>query len=88
MLLAQCLNKQNHPEKGEEMIRRHLFNDPHHISSLIILTESLLMQSRTIDAEEALSKANELDIRGQHRATLQKLGTYINKSYKEHLVKD
>ena len=88
MLLAQCFNKQNHPEKGEEMIRRQLYNNSDHIPSLIILIESLLMQFRTIDAEEFLNKANRLDVSGLHRTTLQKLRTYIDKSYSQHLIID
>ena len=48
------------------------------------------MQQRTIDAEEFLNKAESLDESKKHRTILynENYGTYIDKSYSEHLIID
>ena len=86
ILLAQCHNKQNQPEKGEDIIRKQLFITPNHIPSLIILTESLLMQSRYIDAEAFLNQANHLDTENKHKRTINKMRQIIQKNYNKHLI--
>jgi len=86
ILLAQCHNKQNEPEKGEETIRKQLFITPNHVPSLIVLTESLLLQSRHIDAEAFLNQADQLDTEKKHKRTINKLRHIIQKSYNQNLI--
>ena len=88
VLLAQCHNKQKQPEKGEEIIRKQLFITPHHVPALIVLTESLLLQSRHIDAEVFLNQADQLDIHNKHKGPIKTLRRIIQKSYDQHLVGD
>ncbi len=88
ILLAQCYNKQNLPLKGEETIRKRLFIDPDHIPSLIVLTESLLIQSRVIDAETFLSQAESIDKNGKHKLTTQRLRNVIEKNYSKYILAD
>ena len=88
ILLAQCHNKQNQPEKGEETIRKQLFITPNHIPALIVLTESLLLQSRYIDAEAFLNQADQLDTKNKHKTTIKKLRSVIQKNYTKHLIAD
>lgn len=86
ILLAQCHNKQNEPKKGEETIRKQLFITPNHVPSLIVLTESLLLQSRHIDAEAFLNQADQLDTEKKHKRTINKLRHIIQKSYNQNLI--
>ena len=86
ILLAQCHNKQNEPEKGEDAIRKQLFITPNHVPSLIVLTESLLLQSRYIDAEAFLNQADHLDKENKHKKTINKLRQIIQKNYNKHLI--
>ena len=88
VLLAQCHNKQQQPERGEEIIRKQLFITPNHIPALIVLTESLLLQSRFIDAEAFLNQADQLDTSNKHSNPIKKLRQIIHKSYDHHLVND
>ena len=86
ILLAQCYNKQNQPEKGEDTIRKQLFIYPNHIPSLIVLIESLLLQSRHIDAEAFLNQADHLDHHNKHKKTIHKLRQIVQKNYNKHLI--
>ena len=88
VLLAQCHNKQQQPEKGEEVIRKQLFIHPNHVPSLIVLIESLLLQQRYIDAEAFLNQAEMLDNGKKHHHTLKKLRTIIAKKHSKNLIVD
>ena len=88
VLLAQCHNKQQQPEKGEEVIRKQLFIHPNHVPSLIVLTESLLLQQRYIDAEAFLIQAESLDESKKHHHTLTKLRSIIQKKHSKNLIID
>ena len=78
ILLAQCHNKQNEPEKGKMQFENN-FITPNHVPSLIVLTESLLLQSRYIDAEAFLNQADHLDKENKHKKTINKLRQIIQK---------
>ncbi len=86
VLLAQCYNKEKQPEKSEETIRKLLYVNPHYVPALIVLTESLLLQSRHIDADVFLNQADQLDIHNKHKKTIVKLRKIIQKSYNKFLV--
>jgi NADH dehydrogenase len=86
VLLAQCYNKQKQPERGEETIRKQLYVTPNHIPALIVLTESLLLQSRFIDAESFLNQANQLDLQNRYVTPIKKLRQIIQKSYDNQLI--
>ena len=58
------------------------------IPSLIVLTESLLLQSRYIDAEAFLNQADHLDKENRHKRTINKLRNIIQKNYNKHLIAD
>jgi NADH:ubiquinone reductase (H+-translocating) len=85
-LLAHCYNKQNMGEKGENVIRKQLFLTPNHIPSLIILSESLLLQSRYIDAEAFINKAAALDTYKKHKKTISKIKKIIQTQYTKNII--
>jgi NADH:ubiquinone reductase (H+-translocating) len=87
-LLAHCYNKQKLATKGEKVIRKQLFLTPDHIPSLIILSESLLLQSRFIDAEAFINQADTLDTHKNHKKNIEKIKKVIQTQYAKQIIAD
>ena len=83
-MLSAIINKSN-LKKGRNYTKTIVIT-PRHVPALIVLTESLLLQSRHIDAEVFLNQADQLDIHNKHKGPIKTLRRIIQKSYDQHLL--
>ena len=84
--LLRSLAGFNQPEKGEELIRRQLFLTPKNIHALIILCESLLIQSRFIDAELFVAEAARLDTSEKYLSVINHFKNLIYTNYSKRIL--